>query len=132
MGKKIKKKTARKNLVKKLDTIVSKYIRLRDKFCVQCGTNQNLTNGHIFSRRHYSTRWDISSDGNCHCQCWSHNFVHGYDNYEYYKWYKDKFGEDRFEELRGEYVQTKKYSNVELEELYEQIKIKYDRLEKMH
>lgn len=132
MVRKTKKKPTRKNLVKKLDTIVSKYIRLRDGHCVQCGTTQNLTNGHIFSRRHYSTRWDISKDGNCHTQCWSHNFTHGYDNYEYYKWYKDRFGEDRFEELRGQYIQTKKYSNSELEELYEQIKIKYEELEKMH
>ena len=126
------RKITRKSLIKKLDTIVSKYIRLRDGCCVQCGTTQNLTNGHIFSRRHYSTRWDISEDGNCHTQCWSDNYKHSFDNFDYYKWYREKFGEDRFEELRGEYIKSRKYSNVELEELYEQIKIKYEELEKMH
>lgn len=123
------RKASRKTLIKKLDSIVSKYIRLRDGRCVQCNAIDNLTNGHVFSRRHYATRWDITDDGNCHCQCWGCNYKHSYDNYEYYKWYQDKFGEDRFEELRGEYIQTKKYSNYELEELYDKIKIKYEELE---
>ncbi len=122
------RKASRKTLIKKLDTLVSKYIRERDQFCVQCGKTESLTNGHIFSRRHYSTRWDISDDGNCHCQCWGCNYKHSYDNYEYYKWYEKKFGIEKFEELRGKYRQSKKYTNVDLEELYEKIKEKYEQL----
>ena len=122
------RKITRKSLIKKLDTLVSKYIRERDQKCVQCGKVDTLTNGHVFSRRHYATRWDISSKGNCHCQCWGCNYKHSYDNYEYYKWYVDTFGSDRFEELRGEYKQSKKFTNVHLEELYEEIKTKYKKL----
>ena len=78
------KKTARQRVVKRLDDITSKYIRERDAKCVQCQSTENLTNGHVFSRRSYSTRWDISKDGNCHCQCWGCNFKHSKDNYDYF------------------------------------------------
>ena len=122
------RKTSRKTLIKKLDTLVSKYIRKRDQKCVQCGKVDTLTNGHVFSRRHYATRWDISSKGNCHCQCWGCNYKHSYDNYDYYKWYVDTFGSERFEELRGESKLSKKFKNYDLEELYEEINRKYKEL----
>jgi hypothetical protein len=114
-----KKRTKRQILVKKLDDITSKIVRARDEACVQCGTTENLTNGHVFSRRHNATRWDISLDGNCHCQCWGCNYKHSYDNYEYYKWYQDKFGLEAFEDLRARYTTTCKFSIPELEEMYE-------------
>ena len=123
------KKASRKTLIKKLDTIVSKIIRTRTKLCVQCGSRENLTNGHIFSRRHHSLRWDIREDGNCHTQCWGCNYKHSYDNYDYYKWYEERYGSMAFETLRAEYRQTKKRSNVELEELYEYMKNKLKQAE---
>ena len=102
------KKTPRQRVVKRLDDIVSKYIRERDKACVQCGKQENLTNGHVFSRRAYNTRWDITLDGNCHTQCWGCNFLHGKDNYEYFNWYVKKFSQGRFEKLRRDYKTIKK------------------------
>ena len=123
------KKTARQRVVKRLDDIVSKYIRERDKACVQCGKVETLTNGHVFSRRAYNTRWDITGDGNCHTQCWGCNFLHGKDNYEYYKWYVDKYGQEEFENLRKRYREIKKYKTPELEELYEEITKAYKELE---
>ncbi len=119
-----KRKASRKTLIKKLDKIVSEYIRDRDQKCVQCGKVDTLTNGHVFSRRHYSLRWDIRPDGNCHCQCWGCNYKHSYDNYDYYLWFQNKFGKDKFESMRFEYKKSKKFTNVELENLYEIIKAK--------
>ena len=119
----------RKRLYKRLDDIVSKYIRLRDGYCVQCGNPEKLTNGHIFSRRHLATRWDISKDGNCHCQCWGCNYKHTKDNYDYYKWYTDRFGKKKFEKLRDRYTQITKLNLTELEELLLGIKEQYQLLE---
>ena len=126
------KNTRRKRIVKKLDAVVSKYIRLRDKKCVQCGKQENLSNGHVFSRRSYSTRWDVSEDGNCHTQCWGCNFSHGKDNYDYYRWYIDKFGQERFDELRLEYRGSVKFTTVELEELYEELTKTYKELDEQN
>ena len=119
----------RKRLYKRLDDIVSKYIRLRDGYCVQCGSPDKLTNGHVFSRRHLATRWDISDDGNCHCQCWGCNYKHTKDNYDYYKWYTDRFGKKKFEQLRNRYTQITKMNLTELEELLLEVKEKYQSLE---
>lgn len=124
-----KKRTKRQILVKKLDVITSKIVRARDEACVQCGATENLTNGHVFSRRHNATRWDISFDGNCHCQCWGCNYKHSYDNYEYYKWYQNEFGLDSFEDLRARYTTTCKFSIPELEEMYEKYKEVYKEFE---
>lgn len=122
-----KKKPSRKNLVKKLDTIFSKYIRLRDEYCVLCGTPEKANCGHLFSRRHYSTRWD---EENCYQQCYPCNFKHNIQPYHYHRWFIEKFGKDKMDELHTKHLQSKKYTNVDLEELYEQIKIKYDKLRK--
>ena len=122
------KKTPRQRVVKRLDDITSKYIRERDEKCVQCLSTDNLTNGHVFSRRSYSTRWDISKDGNCHCQCWGCNFKHSKDNYDYFKWYMHRFGSDQFDDLRFRYKKTKKYTTAELEELYEELTTAYKEL----
>ena len=122
------KKTARQRVVKRLDDIVSKYIRERDQACVECGSKENLTNGHVFSRRSYSTRWDISKNGNCHTQCWGCNFRHSKDNYEYFNWYIKRFGIEEFDDLRFRYKKTKKYHTPELEELYEKMTKLYKEL----
>ena len=120
------RKITRKGLIKKLDRIFSKYIRLRDKYCVLCGSSDNANCGHLFSRRHYSTRWD---EDNCHQQCYPCNFKHNHQPYLYYDWYIEKFGKDKLDELHTKHQQIKKYSNVDLEELYEEIKIKHKELE---
>ena len=116
------KKPSRKTLVRNLDKAVSEYIRQRDKWCVQCGTSENLTNGHIFTRKNYSTRFDISDDGNCHTQCWSCNFKHGFDQWPYFRWYIDKFGQEKFDELRRRHKTVQKFKNHDLKELLNEIK----------
>lgn len=48
----------RSRKIKKLDKLFSQYIRNRDKRCLRCGKKENLQCAHIFSRRHFNTRWD--------------------------------------------------------------------------
>ena len=71
------KKISRKNIVKRLDTVFSLYIRLREADnemveCFTCGKishyKKNMQCGHFQSRSSYSTRWDPN---NCQVQCYA-------------------------------------------------------------
>ena len=115
-------KTARQKIVDKLDKITSEIVRTRDRKCVVCGGKSKLGSGHVFSRKAYSTRWDITNDGNVHTQCWPCNFRHTRDQYPYFKWYRAKFGDDAFDGLRYRFKAIAKYKTFELEELYERLK----------
>ena len=73
--KKKEKKTPKRKLIEQLDTIFSRYIRLKYSNsqgiceCISCGKRQywrDIQNGHYMSRRFYSTRW---SEDNCRPQC---------------------------------------------------------------
>lgn len=114
----------RKGLVKKLDKVVSLIIRERDKACVICGSREQLQCGHIFSRVNYSTRWDITKDGNCHCQCAKCNILHEYDAYPFYRWYKHNFGEKKLEKLHTRSKQRSKLSDDELNKLLSMLELK--------
>lgn len=115
-------KTDRAKLVKKLDDIVSLIIRLRNKHCVVCGTGEKLNNGHVFSREAYSTRWDISYDGNCHTQCNGCNLRHEYDPYPYNNWYIETFGKEKWDALHFRFRTPAQFKTWQLEELYEELK----------
>lgn len=124
-----KKRPSRKSLVKKLDELTSLIIRARDKRCVQCGSKENLTNGHVLPGRYHALRWDIRPDGNCHTQCWPCNYKHGQHQSFYYDWYIQKFGYERFQALRREYYGSPvKYSDKELSARIEQYKRIYEGL----
>jgi Bacteriophage Lambda NinG protein len=125
-----KPKSPRKKLVADLDEITSLYVRLRDKKCVQCGSKDKPTNGHLFPGRYHSLRWDIRSDGNCHQQCWPDNYRHVNHQSFYYDWYIDKFGYDRFKELKKEYYTQRVFSDKELRELLATLKSKYENLKR--
>lgn len=111
------KKISRKGLIKKLDDLVSEIVVKRDKKCVVCGSTKKLGNGHVFSRRHLATRWDITPDGNCHCQCWACNYRHVTDTVPYHRWYQDKFGMKKFDELYERWQTTTHYKTHDLLEL---------------
>lgn len=87
--------------------------------CVQCGSRKKLTVGHIFSRRKYSTRWDLHEGGNVYIQCWSCNYRHVRDQYPYFNWFIKKYGQEAFDKLRKRYDTIKKVKTYELEELVE-------------
>ena len=118
------KMSTRKALEKEIEKLHPIYIRQRDGHkCVVCGSAQKPTCGHIFSRRSRATRWDISEDGNCHCQCWPCNFRHGgygggpRRSWPYFRWYINKFGIERLDSLEARSNTVKQHTLDELEEL---------------
>ena len=119
---KYRKKTKRQKLMKAIDTEHSLYIRSKGKRCVVCGNSKKLQCGHLFTRGHLSTRWDLESDGDCHIQCGGCNLKHEHDAYPYYNWYINKFGKDKFDKLHIRHMKIKKYSMPDLEDLLEKIK----------
>tara|TARA_R110002020_G_scaffold5502_5_gene22839 strand:- start:1055 stop:1507 length:453 start_codon:yes stop_codon:yes gene_type:complete len=121
----IPKKPSRKTLIKKLDKVFSLYIRERDKCCVICGSVNQPNNGHLFSRRHYATRWD---EDNCHQQCYPCNFKHNNDPYPYNSWFIEKYGKDKWDSLYIMFRSPKKWYNFEIEELIEVYEKKYKEL----
>ncbi|KWX84299.1 hypothetical protein AXF24_13140 [Streptococcus pneumoniae] len=88
---------------------------MRDGESVLSGAKQSLTNGHLFSRQSYSTRWDITPDGNCHCQTMGENMSHEYDPYPYTRWYIEKFGIEKYDELHRRHKQVSKLKDADLE-----------------
>lgn len=108
------RKPSRKALVRKLDNVFSEFIRKRDKHCVVCGTRENLTCGHLFSRIAYSTRWD---EMNAFGQCMGCNLRHEHDAYPFTKWFIGRFGQDRWDDLHRQYSAIRKFSNQDLQAL---------------
>lgn len=117
------RKLTRKGLVRNLDKELSLHIRQRDGRCVICGSTESLTNGHLFSRQSYSTRWDYSEDGNCHTQCLKCNLSHEYDPYPFTSWYIKKFGLDKYDELHRRHKTILKLKDFQLQELLNKIKL---------
>ena len=115
-----RKVSKRKVLVKKLDNLVSLIVRARDKFCVVCGSTEKLGCGHVFTRKNYSTRWDLT---NCFAQCWSCNYKHEFDPMPFYDWYKAKFGDWAFRELYQRWTAIRKFADWELAEWIEVYKV---------
>jgi len=93
---KYKKKNPRQKAIYNADKEMSLFIRARDKRCVICGTTENLTNSHLFSRIHLNTRYD---ELNCHCNCSSCNFRHEYDPHIFTNWFIKKFGYEEYDRL---------------------------------
>jgi len=106
------KKITRKKLVKDLDNIFSKYIRARDGKCIVCGTTVNLQNGHLFSRKAFSTRW---SEINCSTQCRNCNYIHTFDFEPYRNAFVKKYGQEQYDKLYLKFKSPLKISNSELE-----------------
>ena len=119
----MKKKTTRKNLVKRLDTVFSLYIRLReaDNEMVKCFTcekvshyKKNMQCGHFQSRAKYSTRWDPN---NCQVQCYGCNVMQQCRQYQFGLNLEQKYGKGTAEKLLIKSQKTVKYSNEDLQEM---------------
>lgn len=88
----------RKELVKELDEIFSKFVRLRNAkdgivACFTCGKRnqwKKMQCGHYHSRRFYSTRWD---EINCQVQCVDCNILHEGNKPVFAIELKKKYGE---------------------------------------
>ena len=113
------RKPSRKNLIKRLDTIFSKYIRQRDSDdegycrCCTCGEVHHWTKiqaGHFISRKHYATRWDES---NVNAQCVKCN-VFKYGEAYLYSLY---LGENLSEQMYFKSKQIVKFTDIEIKEM---------------
>lgn len=111
-------------MVRKLDTITSLIVRARDKRC-HCGTRENLTCGHLFTRSNYSTRWDLM---NCNAQCLSDNLKHEYNPYPYQEWWKRTYGEAAYHDLYKKWARTTEHhwSDLELKILLDELTSYYN------
>lgn len=116
----------RKSLVKKIDNLVFQIVCLMYPGCVECGTTEQPTTGHVLSRRSMATRWDFR---NVFRQCWP-------DNYRaamtaagaYHLWYVKKFGVEAFEKLYQDWAKGHKYTRLELQNLVPEFESKLNEL----
>ena len=116
---------SRSKVVKRLDTVFSEYIRLRNAdnngnvTCFTCGKvdywkGKGMQCGHFQSRRHYSTRWD---ETNCQVQCYGCNVMQQGRQYQFGLNLEKKYGIGVAEKLLIKSKQTVKYSNDDLKEM---------------
>ena len=117
------KKLTRSKLVKKLDSVFSQYIRLKDAdefgnaTCFTCGKVDHwkkLQNGHFQSRKHYSTRW---LEQNCQVQCAGCNVFRYGEQFLFSKYLDEKYGDGTSEELYYKAKETIKLADFEIEEM---------------
>lgn len=110
----------RSAIVKKLDSIFSQFIRLRNvdddgiTECFTCGKRDHwkkLQNGHFQSRRHYSTRWD---ETNCQVQCSGCNVFRFGEQYQFGLNLNKLFKKNTSEKLLKKSRETVKYTDDEL------------------
>jgi len=119
---KTKKKPSRSKLVKKLDTIFSQYIRLREADssgfveCFTCGKRSHFKSGmqagHFQSRRHYATRWD---ERNVQVQCVGCNMFKGGEQFLFAKALDEKYYAGISDELYITAQTIVKFSNLDIE-----------------
>lgn len=100
-----------------LDIAWSKAVRAKG-YCEHCGKileQKKLQAHHIFSRRHYSTRWDIDNSVclcyGCHIE-WAHK-----DVMEFAEWVEGYKGKELIEHLRLKAHALKQFNSYEKKEL---------------
>lgn len=123
-------------LIDRLDTVFSRYIRLRDVMpsgyfrCISCGKIKPIEQadcGHFHSRTHMSTRFD---EDNCHAECRYCNRFSADHIIGYRENLIKKIGEQRFTLLDIKAHETKKWSHFELEQLAKYYKVLVDKLQR--
>ncbi len=117
----------RKQIIKKLDSVFSEYIRRRNSVddiseCFTCGKKDHwkkLQCGHFQSRKHYSTRFD---EINCQTQCAGCNVFRYGEQFIFGKNLNKKYGKNTAEKLLQKSRKTVKFANVDLIEMIDQYK----------
>lgn len=109
-------------LNKQLDKLWSQAVRQKG-YCELCGRKPPevvLHAHHIFSRRHYSTRWDIRN-GLALCNgC--HLYKAHKDIQEFSDWVQSKYGVEYIDEIRQKAHTTADYTKEEKLEMIENLK----------
>jgi hypothetical protein len=121
----MKSKKPKSKLIKELDILFSQFIRLSNSIdgyctCVTCCRVyewKKIQAGHFISRQHYSVRWD---ERNVKPQCYGCNVMQQGRQYEFSKY----LGQELSEELYLLSKQTRKFTEIELQEMIEHYKNK--------
>jgi hypothetical protein len=123
------KKLTRSKLIKKLDTIFSRWVRLSNSVnqictCVTCGKEshwKDIQAGHFISRKHYSTRWD---ERNVKPQCVGCNVFKYGEQYKYSLYLGNKLSKKLLIESRN----IIKFTNAELEDMIKEYTERFNKL----
>lgn len=111
------------SLIRKLDTVFSEYVRLRDSRpygykafrCISCGQikpYEQADAGHFIGRTHMATRFD---ELNVNAECRFDNRFNSSHMIYYQKNLEKKIGKERLDLLIAKGRQTKKWSAFELD-----------------
>lgn len=120
---------ASKSLIKKLDIVFSKYIRLRDStngmfICCSCGQMkpyEMADAGHFINRRWMSVRW---REDNVHAQCSACNRFDEGNAAGYARFMDKKYGPAHVDSLMALKNAGQKWSDFEVELLIKEYKQK--------
>lgn len=116
-------KLNRTALIAKLDRVFSQFVRLSHADeggtveCVTCGKLMHWKEahaGHLYSRRHMATRWDIR---NVHPQCCGCNTFRAGEGARYSLYVIERYGQDVLEELDARSRKIHKFTSSDLEHL---------------
>lgn len=110
------------------DVEFSRFIRLRDRRCVLCGSVQNLQCSHLFTKaQSNAVRWDAR---NAHTLCAAcHYRHHTRPDYAFYEWTKKRIGEQDVEEIRASSKQTTDWTPEHVQSIARYYKGLADQLE---
>lgn len=127
-----KRKTPLPVLFERAKTQFNAFIRELDQRCVQCGSTNELTAGHVLTAAFKSTKYD---EMNTFGQCKGCNLKHEHHPELYHQWYINTFGLEAFDELVRKHWTITKYTRADLEgiiekyaELRKQLKATPDRV----
>ena len=129
------RKKSQKTLIRKLDEVFSRYIRLRDADengyirCISCGKIRHFSEmdcGHFINRSHMATRYD---EQNCNGQCRSCNRFDEGNNIGYTRGLIAKYGPQVISLLYLKKNTIKKWDSFELEALIAHYKKEIQKLE---
>lgn len=120
---------------KKLDTVFSQYIRLRDMIgksctfqCISCGKIKPINQadcGHYINRQHMATRFN---EMNCNAQCRSCNRFDEGNMQGYRRNLVFRHGEQKVQLLESMKYETRKYTEFEYKLLIDHYKKEIKRL----
>jgi len=129
-----KKRNSASVLIRKADTLFSRYIRLRDSLkttwnyerckCITCDNIYDyweIQNWHFASRRFYQTRW---LEKNCNAQCYMCNVWLWWEQYKHGKAIDEMYWEWTAEKIMQMAKRMEKLDKEEIKQTIENIQIK--------
>lgn len=114
----------RRKIIDRLDTLISKIVRDRDRHCMDCGMFPGrgyvqLTHAHIFPRDNMSVRFDLENGITlcfpCHRYWQEHPVL-------FLKWMIRRMGMERYEVLERKARTIEGFSEWRLKSLYQELK----------